>query len=169
MCPQREVEMAYDEGLSERIQDYFEDRPGVTDKKMFGGLCFLINGNMCCGIVKDELMLRVGPDGYDDALAQPHAREMDFTGRALKGMIYVACEGFEEDEDLAAWLERAARFAESLPSKSAKKRAAAGKKKKAAAKKKAGAKKKSGARKKSTFIEDVAAKRKKAAAKRLKG
>ncbi len=91
---------------------------------MFGGLCVLVNGNMCCGVVKDELMLRVGAEGYDDALAQPHAREMDFTGRALKGMIYVACEGFSEDEDLAAWLDRADAFAMSLPKKGAKKKAA---------------------------------------------
>lgn len=119
--------MAYDEGLWERIRDHLEGRPGVTEKKMFAGLCVFIYGNMCCGIVKDELMLRIGPDGYDDALAQPHAREMDFTGRSMRGMIDVGCEGFAEDEDLAGWLERAARFAESLAAKTAnaKKRAAA--------------------------------------------
>lgn len=126
--------MAYDEGLAERMREHFEDRSDITDKKMFGGLCFLINGNMACGIVKDELMLRVGPDGYADALAQPQAREMDFTGRALKGMIYVGCEGFAENEDLAAWLDRATAFASSLPPKQAKAKKVATAKKKAARK-----------------------------------
>lgn len=123
--------MAYDEGLAERLREAFEDEPGVAEKKMFGGLCFLVGGNMCCGIVGDELMVRVGPDGYADALAQPHAREMDFTGRPLKGMVYVACGGFEADEDLAAWVARGRGFAASLPAKSQK--AAARAKPKAAA------------------------------------
>lgn len=142
--------MPYDEGLAERIREHFEGRRDVSEKKMFGGLCVLVNGNMCCGIVKDELMLRVGADGYDEALAEPHAREMDFTGRALKGMIYVSCEGFAEDEDLAAWLDRADRFARSLPAKAEKKAKPSKKKaaRKPAARSKATAKKKA-ARKKS--------------------
>ncbi|MBW2495345.1 MAG: TfoX/Sxy family protein [Deltaproteobacteria bacterium] len=133
--------MPYDEGLAERIRDHFEGRRDTSEKKMFGGLCVLINGNMCCGIVKDELMLRVGPEGYEDALAQPHAREMDFTGRALKGMIYVGHEGFAEDEDLTAWLDRAEAFAKSLPKKGAKEKAAA-RKNEAAVRKKGAPKKK---------------------------
>ena len=111
------VAMAYDEGLAHRIRELTEEQSDVTEKKMFGGLCFLVGGNMACGIVGDELMLRVGADAYDDCLAQPHAREMDFTGRAMKGMIYVATDGFAEDEDLAAWLERGLGFARSLPAK----------------------------------------------------
>jgi hypothetical protein len=84
---------------------------------MFGGLCFLVSGNMCCGIVGDELMVRVGPGAYSECLARPHAREMDFTGRAMKGMVYVGTAGFESDADLDAWLERGLAFAESLPAK----------------------------------------------------
>ena len=109
--------MAYDEGLAQRIRECLAEDPRITEKKMFGGLAFLVDGNMCCGIVRDELMVRVGPDGYGDALAQPHAREMDFTGRALKGMVYVGIDGFESDEDLAAWVGRGMAFAGALPPK----------------------------------------------------
>jgi hypothetical protein len=73
---------------------------------------------MCCGVVGDELMVRVGPDGYPDALSQPYAREMDFTGRPMRGMVYVGVDGIAEDEDLAAWIERGISFAASLPAKS---------------------------------------------------
>jgi TfoX/Sxy family transcriptional regulator of competence genes len=113
--------------VAHRLRELLEEDPAVTEKKMFGGLCFLHRGNMCCGIVRDELMLRVGPDQHGDCLAQPHAREMDFTGRAMKGMIYVGVDGFSEDEDLEAWVERGLSFARSLPSKAAvaKKKAAA--------------------------------------------
>ncbi len=142
--------MAYDEGLAHRLREFFEDDPAITEKKMFGGVCFLYGGHMCCGIVRDELMLRVGPDMYDTCLALPHAREMDFTGRALRGMLYVGTEGFAEDEDLAAWVERGLAFVRSLPKKKAvgKKKAVKKKavKKKKAAKKKA-AKRKAGASK----------------------
>ena len=109
--------MAYDEGLGQRIRERLEDRPGISEKKMFGGLCFLASGNMCCGIVVDELMVRVGPSAYADCLARPHAREMDFTGKAMKGMVYVATAGFECDAGLDSWLERGLAFAESLPAK----------------------------------------------------
>jgi len=84
---------------------------------MFGGLCFLLGGNMCCGIVGEELMLRVGPEAYAAALARDHAREMDFTGRALKGMVYVGADGVAEDEALRAWVDMGAAFAGSLPPK----------------------------------------------------
>lgn len=133
--------MAYDEGLAHRLRELFEDEPAVTEKKMFGGLCFLYDGNMCCGIVGDELMLRVGPDAYDACLALPHAREMDFTGRALRGMIYVGTDGFAEDEDLAAWAERGLAFARSLPARKPARKAQKPKKKPAARKvaRKAGA------------------------------
>ena len=107
---------------------------------MFGGLCFLVNGNMAGGVVGSELMLRVGPDAYDECLAIDEAREMDFTGRALKGMIYVGEDGIAEDEDLEGWIDRGFRFAASLPPKQAKPRRTsekAAKKKKAARKKKA--------------------------------
>ena len=134
--------MACDEGLAHRLRELFEGDRAISEKKMFGGLCFLHRGNMCCGIVGDELMLRVGPDGYEACLALPHAREMDFTGRSMKGFVYVGTDGFAEDGDLEGWVERGLSFARSLPAKGAKKKAT---KKKAAknraAKKKAAGKK----------------------------
>ena len=109
--------MAYDEGLAERIRERTEDRSAMSERKMFGGLCFMFDGNMCFGIVGSELMVRVGPASYDQVLAQPHAREMDFTGRSMKGMVYVGEAGFSEDEDLDAWLGRGTDYAASLPPK----------------------------------------------------
>lgn len=109
--------MPYDEGLAQRLREALEDRSGVTEKKMFGGLAFLLNGNMCVGVVRDELMVRVGPDAYDDALCQPHAREMDFTRKPLRGFVYVGSKGFETDADLDRWVQRGVRFASSLPAK----------------------------------------------------
>ena len=84
---------------------------------MFGGLCFMVGGNMCVGIVGDDLMVRVGPEGWEDALARPHAREMDFTGKSMRGMVYVAPEGLSEDNDLRTWLDLGLDYASSLPSK----------------------------------------------------
>lgn len=109
--------MAYDEGLAERIREQFQDRIDVEEKKMFGGLCFMISDHMSCGIVNDTLMLRVGPDRYQECLAREHASEMDFTGRAMKGMIYVSPEGLEDDDSLSMWLRISMDFVKSLPPK----------------------------------------------------
>ena len=109
--------MAYDEGLAQRLREAVDEIPGLVEKKMFGGLCFLAAGKLCFGIVKDELMVRVGPDAYEECLGLPHARKMDFTGRAMKGMIYVAVEGFEDDDELSCWVARGLAFAQSLPAK----------------------------------------------------
>jgi TfoX/Sxy family transcriptional regulator of competence genes len=109
--------MAYDEGLAERIREVLDSQDGVTEKKMFGGLAFMVRGHMCCGVSGDDLMLRVGPEQYDDALMQPHARAMDFTGRPMKGFVYVGPEGLASDEQLEAWLGRGLRFVQSLPPK----------------------------------------------------
>jgi len=109
--------MAYDEGLAQRIREAVAERADIAEKKMFGGLCFLVSGSMCFGILGDELMVRVGPEAHAKSLARPHAREMDFTGRAMKGMVYVDTDGFESDADLADWLGRGLAFAGSLPSK----------------------------------------------------
>lgn len=109
--------MAYDEGLAHRVREALSDRSDLSERKMFGGLCFMLGGNMCCGIVRDELMLRVGPDAYGSTLEREHAREMDFTGRALKGMVYVGVDGISEDVELAEWLGIAVEFAGGLPPK----------------------------------------------------
>ena len=109
--------MAYDEGAAERLREVFAGRDGIVEKRMFGGLAFMLRGNMCCGVIGDALMARVGPHHYSAALTRPHAREMDFTGRPMKGFVYVAPAGFESDEDLAAWVSLCASFAGSLSPK----------------------------------------------------
>ena len=115
--------MAYDEELADRARSLLSEltQPGGTDslteKKMFGGLCLMINGNMCCGVAGNELMARVGVDGHADALAQPYAKPMDFTGWPMKGFVFVHPEGVKEDEGLKQWIERCVGFAKSLPKK----------------------------------------------------
>jgi len=111
--------MAYDEQLAARIRELLQDRPDFSERQMFGGLCFMLGGHMCCGVVKRELMVRVGPEQYPEALKRPHARPMDFTGRPLEGMVYVGHTGLGSRASLAAWVERGAAFAASLPPKKA--------------------------------------------------
>ena len=113
--------MAYDEGLAHRIRECFDARDDVEEKKMFGGLCFMVRQHMCCGIVGDTLMGRVGPENYDLSLTKPYVSEMDFTGKAMKGMIYVAPEGIAEDNELSYWVNLCAEFVETLPAKKPKK------------------------------------------------
>jgi len=109
--------MAYDEGVAERIRDIFIDRDGVIEKKMFGGIAFMLRGHMCCGVINDTLMARVGPDQYPSALKKKHAREMDFTGKPMKGFVYVAPAGFETDQQLNEWVSLCERFVLTLPVK----------------------------------------------------
>jgi TfoX/Sxy family transcriptional regulator of competence genes len=109
--------LAYDEGLALRIRDVIGGRPDVTEKKMFGGIAFMAGGHMACGIVGAELMVRVGPDAHNDALARPHARLMDITGRPMKGMVMVGREGIVSEEGLREWVERGLGFAGGLPPK----------------------------------------------------
>ena len=102
--------------MEERIRRLLEQESGITVKKMFGGLCFMHRGNMFCGIDnKKNLMVRVGPEQYEKALKLKYAREMDFTGRPMKSMIYVDPEGYEHEEDLKSWVARAAKVGTSLP------------------------------------------------------
>ena len=109
--------MPYDEQLARRVRATLASQPALVEKKMFGGLAFMLNGNMCCGIVRDELMVRVGPEQYGAPLTLPHAREIDFTGRPMTGMVMVAPLGFAADEDLEDWEQRGVRFAGALPPK----------------------------------------------------
>lgn len=109
--------MAFDEGLAERIRNLLRDQNNVVEKKMFGGLCFMVSGHMAVGIVNDKLMARVGPDRYEESLSKPHALKMDFTGRPMKGMIYVTPEGVQKDQDLKLWLDTCLSFTSSLTPK----------------------------------------------------
>ena len=97
--------MAYDEKLAARLRRAVGRRRGVTEKKMFGGLAFLAGGRMFCGIVKDDLMVRVGPERHAEALRKPHVRPMDFTGRPMKGYVFVGPPGCRTDKAVAAWVE----------------------------------------------------------------
>ena len=109
--------MAYDEQVASRIRAVIVDESGYSERKMFGGVCFMIGGNMCCGVVKDELMLRLGDELASEALDEPHTRPMDFTGKPMKSMIYVEPQGFSDNHDLRAWVQRAVGFARTLPHK----------------------------------------------------
>ncbi len=109
--------MAYDEGLAQRIRDVLAGHPALVEKKMFGGVGFMLHGNMACGVNGDDLIVRVGPERYDQALMQPHARPFDFTGRPMKGWVMVGPEGYESDEDLESWVQQGVDFALSLPPK----------------------------------------------------
>ena len=109
--------MAYDEGLAERVRGVLLEVDGILEKKMFGGLAMMLNGNMCCGVLDEDLLVRLGKEGAAQALTEPHVREMDFTGKPMRTMVYVAPEGVASDEDLASWVLRGVRFASSLPPK----------------------------------------------------
>jgi len=109
--------MAYDEGTVQRLREVFEERYNVTEKKMFGGIAFMVRGNMCCGVIGETLMARVGPEQYKKALTRPHAREMDFTGKPMKGFVQVDPAGFESDKDLKSWVDLCEIFMKTLPAK----------------------------------------------------
>ena len=109
--------MAYDDVLADRIRALLLGVPDVTEKKMFGGLAFMVQGNMACGPVRDILMVRVGPDEYEAALAEPDAEELSFTGRPMRGFVQVDVADLEDDDRLADWVDRGVTFALSLPAK----------------------------------------------------
>ena len=109
--------MAYDEGLAQRVREVLGPRPFVTERRMFGGLAFLLDGKMFAGISGSKLMARVGAERYQDALALPHVREMDFTGKPMKGYVYVDAQGLAEDDVLSAWVSWCAGYVAALLAK----------------------------------------------------
>jgi TfoX/Sxy family transcriptional regulator of competence genes len=103
--------MAYNEYLSDRIKRIFDDKKvRFEGKKMMGGLCFMVNDKMCCGIVDDKLMVRIDPDIYDKALTKKGCRPMDFTGKPMKGFVYVEPKGIDLDKDLEYWIALALEY-----------------------------------------------------------
>jgi len=106
--------MAYSEALANRVRDALAREKGVDEIKMFGGLSFMVGGHMALGIVGDQLMVRVGPDGYQRALGRVHAREMDFTGRSIKGFVFIEPAGIRTKRSLASWVAPALAFVKSL-------------------------------------------------------
>ncbi len=109
--------MAFSEELALRIRQSLGEQEGVIERKMFGGLCFMVSGNMLGGVMGDEIIVRVGAEGYENALNLPHAREMDFTGRPMRGFVVVSADGVSSDQSLEEWVRRGLRFAQSLPPK----------------------------------------------------
>ena len=109
--------MAYDEALARRIHVALNDVPGLTEKKMFGGVGFLIQGNMACGVNGNDMIVRISPDSYEAALAKPYVRVFDLTGRPMKGWIVVESDGVQSAEDLKNWVQEGVTFAQSLPPK----------------------------------------------------
>jgi TfoX/Sxy family transcriptional regulator of competence genes len=109
--------MAYDETLAARIRKILSSVAGFSEKKMFGGLCFLIHGHMCCGVLKEELVLRLDPARAQELLSRPHTRPMDFTGRPMKGFVYIEKPGLRTDVQLRDWVSMALVFSQGLPRK----------------------------------------------------
>jgi hypothetical protein len=114
--------MAYDPSLAARIRELVAGREGVTEKAMFGGLAFLLDGKMFCGVLGNELLARVGPDAHDAAMARPHVRIMDFTGRPMRGYVFVGPPAIATNAELARWVSDCASHAATLPDKPRKKR-----------------------------------------------
>lgn len=109
--------MPFDETTAQRVRPLLSRRKGFVEKKMFGGIGFLLSGNMCCGVWKEFLILRVGPLAYEETLAQEFVKPFDITGRAMKGWVMVEPPGFQKPADLKSWVDLAVLFAGSLPAK----------------------------------------------------
>ena len=109
--------MAYSESLALRIRQIVVRRQGITEKKMFGGVCFLLNGKMCVGVWKNSLIARLGTEQEGEALLDPQVKKMDLTGKPMKGWVLVEPDGVENDEQLSGWIEQALKFVRTLPQK----------------------------------------------------
>jgi hypothetical protein len=111
--------VAFDEALADRVRDVLAARPELSERRMFGGIAFMLAGNICCGVIGEDLMVRLGDDG-ERALEEPHTRPMDFTGKPMKTAIYVDPQGTASEAELAKWVDAGADYAASLPPKGAK-------------------------------------------------
>jgi hypothetical protein len=109
--------MAYDEELAERVRDALAMRDGLSEREMFGGIGFMLAGNMACGVIGEDLIVRLSPEDAERALAEEHTRPFDYTGRPMRGWIFVASGGTASDEALGEWVDAGAAFAASLPAK----------------------------------------------------
>jgi TfoX/Sxy family transcriptional regulator of competence genes len=112
--------MAYDEKLAGRIREILRGSKGITEKKMFGGICFLVNGKMVCGVLKNDLVAKIGKENHNKAISQKHVRSFNFTGKPMVGIVYVAPTGLKARKDLAKWVAMGKEHAQSLPKKKKK-------------------------------------------------
>jgi hypothetical protein len=120
--------MAFDETLARRVRKHFDGRRDFVEKHMFGGVCFMIRGRMCCGIIDSSLMVRLDPDDADRVADQPHVRPMDFTGKPMRGYLFVDAEGIATPRMLKQWVDRCVAQVEAMPVKkpTAKKKSTGG-------------------------------------------
>lgn len=109
--------MAFDEHLANRIRLLLKDKKGFSEKRMFGGLAFMLADKMCCGVLNDDVVARIGAENYEQALREPHVRPMDFTGRSIKGYVYIGREGTKSSRGLQKWFDRSVAFTSSLKRK----------------------------------------------------
>ena len=109
--------MVYDEHLAQRVREFLNNQPGFTEKKMFGGIGFMIHGNMACGVIRDDLIVRVGSERYTDSLLKPHVELFDLTGKAMTGWVLVKEPGYRDDQDLTDWTQQGVNYALTLPAK----------------------------------------------------
>jgi TfoX/Sxy family transcriptional regulator of competence genes len=105
----------YNESLATRIRAELAGQPSVEEKKMFGGLTFMVGGQMCCGVIKDDLVVRIDPEQFDELVAQPHVRPFDFSGRPMQGIVYVNEQGLSSSEALGTWVHRGLAFIAAHP------------------------------------------------------
>jgi TfoX-like protein len=115
--PEGNGPMAFDENLAARIRAHLGKRTGITERKMFGGIIFMLQGNMCCGVHRRALIARLGPEEASGALTEPYTRVFDLTGRPMKAWVLVEAKGLVEDAQVGKWVDRAVRWAGSLPPK----------------------------------------------------
>ena len=116
--------MAYNEELAGRVQALLAERTDVEEKKMFGGLSFMVAGQMCCGVLKNDLIVRIEPAEFDTLVAQPHVRPFDFSGRPMQGMVYVASDALADTDALQAWVQRAIDYIATHPATAKRRKAA---------------------------------------------
>jgi TfoX/Sxy family transcriptional regulator of competence genes len=109
--------MTFNEITAVKVRNLMEKAPGLSERRVFGGVAFMVGGNMCCGVIEDHLVVRVGPKSYENALREPHTRPMDLTGRPLAGFVSVAPEGFDTQDALLKWIDRGLDFVRTLPVK----------------------------------------------------
>ena len=114
--------MAFNEKINDRIREAIADMPNVEEKHMFGGTCFMLNGKMCMGVVQDDMMCRIGPDAYEQALERKGCREMVFTGKPMKGYVFVSEEGMKSKKDFDYWIDLCIKFNKDAKSSKKKKK-----------------------------------------------
>lgn len=109
--------MTYNKELAEKVEKALGAQKGISARKMFGGMCFLLNGNMCVGVLNDDLVIRCGADAQSKLLDKPYTRPMDFTGKPMKSMIYISPSGWKKNADLKEWIKHGIAFVKTLPKK----------------------------------------------------